>query len=314
MYMSEDASAPVLTGQYGSLVELLTKVLVDGYGSKPSLGWTKEFEDIVNNVVVFRMPGGSRTLIRVDDNYTVHTGRTARIIGYESMSDVDIGIHPCPDPIETYSLCSKSSTTDGTVRGWRIIGNDKGFYFLPRVYGSADVNNDSNRELLYLITYYGDYINLSPDDPATYCAICTLTYLRSYLQSMAISSPSTGFWRMRDSDNEVGYTRIGLGSGYYGSDKFGNNTDLSPLGGKNLYTRSYVHKDYMILGSLPGLINWIGTYKTGSDTEIKEYYEYEDSEKVSFSFTSYSANFAAIVAPTQCMRFTIKLGSRFCDA
>lgn len=315
MYTSEDTSAPSLTGEYGSLINLLTQVLVTGYGSMPSLGWTKEFEDIPNNVAVFRMPAGSRTFLRVDDNYTTYTGRTAKITAYESMSTAHIGIHPCPDPVETYSEWSKSHTVDTIARGWRIIGDDKGFYFLPRTHGSSNVNDDSNWELQYFVHYFGDYINLKPNDVSTFCCSCTNLYDTPSLQSVDINSVSTGFWRMRNSDGELGYSQIGLGAGFYANELlFGNNIELSPLGGKNIYCRSYIHKDLELLGSLPGLLNWIGKYTTGNDEEIKEYYEYEGSDKVSFSVTSYTGVFAVSPYPPSCRRFTIKLGSRFRDA
>jgi hypothetical protein len=40
VYRSTDASAPVLTGQVGSLTALLDAVLVNGYGALSAAGWT----------------------------------------------------------------------------------------------------------------------------------------------------------------------------------------------------------------------------------------------------------------------------------
>jgi hypothetical protein len=40
VYRSTDASAPVLTGQVGSLTALLDAILVNGYGALTAAGWT----------------------------------------------------------------------------------------------------------------------------------------------------------------------------------------------------------------------------------------------------------------------------------
>jgi hypothetical protein len=40
VYRSTDASAPVLTGQVGSLTALLDAVLVNGYGALTAAGWS----------------------------------------------------------------------------------------------------------------------------------------------------------------------------------------------------------------------------------------------------------------------------------
>ncbi|MGE3907973.1 MAG: hypothetical protein AB7K36_01385, partial [Chloroflexota bacterium] len=43
IYRSTDSGAPVLTGQAGSLLNLLDKCLVDGYGSKAAAGWSRPY-------------------------------------------------------------------------------------------------------------------------------------------------------------------------------------------------------------------------------------------------------------------------------
>ena len=313
MYMSEDAGAPSLTGQYGSLIEVFTKVLVDGYGSSTSLGWTKEFEDIPNNVAVFRMPSGSRTYIRVDDNSNAQGGRTAVITAYESMSDAHTGIHPCPDPVEVYRYCCKSATTDATQRGWRVIGDDKGFYFLSFVYGAADMSTATDQGKMCQTHYFGDYISLDPSDPATFCCILNRMFNYATLDSVAMNGVTQGLYKMRNSDGELGYTLLGLGAGFYATyGSFGNGTNVSPVGGKNLYSRSYVHKDSKILGSLPGLINWIGKYD--EPPNVDEYFEYEGANKVAFAVTGYKNYFPPTPYSASCRRFTFRLGVRFRNA
>jgi len=51
----DQVGAPKLwANAYGSLVDLLQAVLVDGYGAYPGLGWTKEYESPDTNTIVFR--------------------------------------------------------------------------------------------------------------------------------------------------------------------------------------------------------------------------------------------------------------------
>ena len=102
MFRSEDASAPELKYVNGSLIALLKAVLVNGYGTTQSLGWTLEFEDATANLAVFRMKGGTRTYIQVDDNAVGNTAvGQASIYAYETMSSVRDGIGPCPALSET---------------------------------------------------------------------------------------------------------------------------------------------------------------------------------------------------------------------
>lgn len=70
MRSSDDASAPILSGNAsGALILVLKAVLVDGYGTTDPLGWEVAFEDIVNNICVFRpLSGTLRPFIRVKDN------------------------------------------------------------------------------------------------------------------------------------------------------------------------------------------------------------------------------------------------------
>src|SRR5574337_1914064 len=90
VYRSSDASAPVLTGQAGSLITVLDACLISGYGSKSPAGWAKPYSG--TNLAAYRAATGNRFYFRVDDSGTVE----ARISGYETMSDVNTGTGQFP--------------------------------------------------------------------------------------------------------------------------------------------------------------------------------------------------------------------------
>src|SRR5574342_915592 len=131
VYRSSDASAPVLTGQVGSLISLLDACLVTGYGVKPGAGWSKPYTG--TNKAAFQNGFGSvQMLLRVDDNGPV-TAREARITGYETMSDVDTGVNPFPTAAQGVGgiamlVARKSATADATGRDWIIVADERTMY------------------------------------------------------------------------------------------------------------------------------------------------------------------------------------------
>jgi hypothetical protein len=134
VYRSIDASAPVLTGAVGDLVNLLDKCLVAGYGSKSAAGWTKPYTG--TNTAVFRMAtGGQRTgfYLDVNDNGPGAGGaKEARIRGYEQMTAVATGTDPFPTVAQNANgfFVRKSRTADAVARDWYVIATDRFFYCL----------------------------------------------------------------------------------------------------------------------------------------------------------------------------------------
>lgn len=92
-------------------------------------GWLKSFSG--TNKAVYRQGGGNQFYLRVDDAGTT----TARVVGYEAMTDVDTGTAPFPTGAQIsgglYFL--KSDTANSTVREWVITAIDRLFHFLVRV-------------------------------------------------------------------------------------------------------------------------------------------------------------------------------------
>lgn len=157
---STDTDAPVLTGQTGTLLALLNACLVDGFGAKSPLGWTREFSESGSRAV-FRNDsvGGSGQRIWVRDDISTHT-RWARIYGAKEASAIDTltGMFPSQVTINTVNAgccISKSATSDATVRPWVMIGDERTFILLIQ---TGEVANE------WCGTYAGDIDSITGSD------------------------------------------------------------------------------------------------------------------------------------------------------
>lgn len=134
IYKSTDASAPVLTGENGKLVDLLTACLVNGYGSKAAAGWTREFTD--TGKAVYRPGAGSRLYYRVNDAAAGSGGaKEALVRGFEGMTDVDTGTGPFPQTAQSALtqngyIIRKSATASNAARSWKVFADSRTAYVL----------------------------------------------------------------------------------------------------------------------------------------------------------------------------------------
>jgi hypothetical protein len=191
VYRSTDASAPVLTGQAGSLITLFDAVLVNGYGSKAAAGWTKPYSG--TNKAAYRLGAGTQFYMRVDDIGTT-SAAYGRVLGYESMSDVDTGTNGFPTNVQVGGglYAHKSSTADSTARPWMIIACDRALYFFGQcaqtTFGATPASTDNQ-------WFFGDIKSYKSGD-AYQCAIvasisATLSSATQLGHSAATSSQST---------------------------------------------------------------------------------------------------------------------------
>lgn len=90
------------------------------------LGWATEFTG--TNLRAYRSADvtGTRMRLRVDDTGTL----PARVVGYESMRDVNTGTGPFPTAAQVSGglYWGKSSTADATARPWFLVGDSRTFY------------------------------------------------------------------------------------------------------------------------------------------------------------------------------------------
>lgn len=128
VYTSSDASAPVLTGQVGSLVGVLDACLVNGYGSKSAAGWTKAFTATNKGSYL----GSAGHYLDVDDSGAGAGGaQEANVRGYEAMTAVGTGTNPFPTTAQAAApglFIRKSVTADGTARGWVVVADGTTFH------------------------------------------------------------------------------------------------------------------------------------------------------------------------------------------
>lgn len=143
VYKSTDASAPVLDGQVGSLVNLLDKCLVAGYGSKTAAGWTKPYTS-GSHSAVFTQGAGSGFSLDVNDNGPgAGTYKEARVRGYETMSAVATGTGPFPTVAQFANgmFWRKSASLDATTRRWAMYADARTFYLFVEPGDNANTWN-----------------------------------------------------------------------------------------------------------------------------------------------------------------------------
>lgn len=94
--------------------------------TKPGSAWTKPFSG-TNTAAYLQGSGSNGRYLRVDDTGT----NDARIVGYESMSDVDTGTGPFPTGAQLTggAFLRKSSAASSAVRDWILVATQKAFYF-----------------------------------------------------------------------------------------------------------------------------------------------------------------------------------------
>lgn len=130
LYLSTDASAPVLTGSVGSLAALLDAILVNGYGAKAGAGWTIAYTG--TNKRDYKQGAGSNGYyLDVDDSGPGSGGaREARMRGYEAMTALGTGTmaFPLVSQMSTGLFCRKSTSADSTARVWYCVADSTCFY------------------------------------------------------------------------------------------------------------------------------------------------------------------------------------------
>jgi hypothetical protein len=184
------------------------------------LGWTKEFS--ASNLAVYKSADGLATgcRLRVDDTGTT----TARVVGYETMSDVSTGTGPFPTSAQVSGggYWDKSATANGTTRPWIAVGDGRAFYI------AVDWNSGAG----YGTQFFGDFLsNKSPDAygcalsaspitlvgwaPAT-ASYCDVAYIDpANNTNMWAAKGVSGFGGSQALRRSASIT-VGLGSGFSG--------------------------------------------------------------------------------------------------
>lgn len=124
-------------------------------------GWTKAFSG--TNKAVYRsadpLAHAGGMCLRVDDTGTL----TARVIGYESMTDVDTGLGPFPTNAQISGGLHwhKSSAANANAAGWSVIADSRFFIFYAQPYKASVATSE-----IGVTRCFGDLIPLRPSgDP-----------------------------------------------------------------------------------------------------------------------------------------------------
>jgi hypothetical protein len=116
-------------------------------------GWLRYFSG--TNKAAYRMGAGNQYYFRYDDNGPgAGTYKEARVIMYETMSDVDTGT-----PANNTLYVRKSSTADSTAKRYILAADDRTFLLFVQADGSY-----------YWQYYFGDFYSFVPSD--SYRTLC----------------------------------------------------------------------------------------------------------------------------------------------
>ena len=194
IYRSDDASAPVISGQASALRLALNAILVDGYGSQPAAGWTKSYEDAGNHLVAYQNAGLGHYLYLNDSPV-----RLAELRGYRTMSSISAGTAPFPELTLSNPLLRKSVTADSTGRAWICLANERHFFLIvfcnQTTLGSFD-GGDSHLAFGELDSQLpGDefttFIHATSDTSATSTTATLARQAFNYNNTNIVTSPST---------------------------------------------------------------------------------------------------------------------------
>lgn len=135
------------------------------------LGWLKPFTG--TNKAVYKIdtaayPEASNQYLRVDDSAGT---LTANVALYETMTDVDTGTNKVPTVGQAagYFLNRSDTGGTGTLRYWVLIGDARGFYFLPHYYNSSLTQPGYGAPVLF----FGDPITPNEADPYKFLITAT---------------------------------------------------------------------------------------------------------------------------------------------
>ncbi|WP_417705315.1 hypothetical protein [Rheinheimera aquimaris] len=316
----DDPGAPQRSpADAASIVNILKKCLVDGYGDTDPLGWTLEFEDAPGGVAVFRNSPvtGSGGYFRISP-YNVPTNayiRTQSAMAATGSAPADLF---APGYLN-------SVPTEAALTRWIIVGDERAFYFLLH-HSTTDFVSSTMSVAMFI----GDFTPVIPTDVATF--ICTGANANSVTSSLTVNftSINTGplscaSGRTNQLINALGgdnsRSRLGIPTGVSGSSSYNpyalylageigesylanaDNTEF-PAGGliqpvalkrdvSVSQSRMTDVENPFIRGYLPGLIG-LG-WKTHYGTPWPAFKEIENAQHLGVALNSLSSTYGGVM-------------------
>lgn len=193
-------------------------------------GFAKEFAG--TNLAAYRAinPEGTRMFLRVDDTGTTN----ARVVGYESMSDVSTGVGPFPSTpqISGGGWWLKANAANATARAWTVVADARGFVLHTHAAASSPGAAGA-------VWWFGDFASLKSGD-AYACA------LQCAASDLATNSASVGAIEQCNNSTEAGayaprsFTALGGSAALtHGVDAMCSVTAVAGAGPGSAYTPAY---------------------------------------------------------------------------
>ena len=156
-------------------------------------GWTKLYTDTNRAAYKITPPTGTGCVLWVDD-----TGTTvARVRGFEAMTGITTGTGPFPSTAQFAAglWWSKSNAASSAARAWRIVADDRGFFYFVKNADTASEHQGG---------YFGDIAPIKSNDPYA-CVLransadrsASVTAISDGLESADSSSSYPGLYAAR---------------------------------------------------------------------------------------------------------------------
>ncbi|GAB2933675.1 hypothetical protein [Rheinheimera gaetbuli] len=171
----DDPGAPQRSpANAASIVDILKKCLVDGYGDTDPLGWTLEYADAPGAIAVFRNSpvSGSGGYFRISP-YNIPTNayiRTQSAMAATGPNQEDLFAPGYLNSVPTESALTR----------WILIGDDRSFYFLLH-HATVDFVSAN----MSVCLFFGDYDAVIPTDVSKF--ICTGANVNSTTSTAAVN-------------------------------------------------------------------------------------------------------------------------------
>lgn len=125
-------------------------------------GWSKVYSGTNKAAYRSNNVSGSQTFLRVDDT----VGRNARVVGYETMSDVDTGegAFPTVTQLSGGGWWPKSNSASSAARAWTVVANDRTVYLHTGCGDSAGTSGS--------VWGFGDFASYKVSDAYACCIFC----------------------------------------------------------------------------------------------------------------------------------------------
>jgi hypothetical protein len=217
-------------------------------------GWTASYTG--TNKKAYRTGGGNQRYLRVDDS----TSTSARVAGYEAMTDVDTGTNPFPTAAQVSGglYINKSSVADTNGRAWVAAATDRLLILW--------INAGTSTGAVCGAYVFGDTKTFAAADQFATVMIAATSYSATAVASYQFAS-STAAYGTTVAGNYMArsYTQVG------GSIAIGKHGDAAKaksltafLGGAGLtypsetdgglyLTPVYAHEANALRGTIPGL-------------------------------------------------------------